>query len=138
MLEVLPIQSKIQQEAVCGRCGVPYDADCMAYQSLIDGELTGVCQFTMNGGGGFIRNLALVKDNKLSERDRVESLFVMGRGTLNFIDLCGVHEAYFEDGDFLSDNEGIVRSIGFTKRPDGQWYMNLNDFFTEPCKHKKS
>lgn len=123
---------------MCGRCGVPYDEDCLAYQSLIDGELTGVCQFTMNNHGGFIRNLALVKDSQLSEQDRVESLFVMGRGTLNFIDLCGVHEAFFEDTEFLSTCEGIVKSIGFTKRPDGQWHMNLRDFFIEPCKHKKS
>ncbi len=138
MLEVLPIQTKIEQEAICARCGVEYDADCMAYQAIIDGALTGICQFTMNDTGGYIRNLALVKDAQLSERDRVESLFVMGRGTLNFIDLCGVHKAYFEDETFTADNEGLVCSIGFEKQPDGRWFMDLTDFFTEPCKHKKA
>lgn len=138
MLEVIPIQTKIEQEANCARCGVPYDADCMAYHALIDGELTGVCQFTMNAQGGFIRNLALVKDVTISDRDRIESLFVMGRATLNFIDLCGVHKAYCTDEELLATEEGLVRSIGFEKTEDGQWYMDLTDFFTSsPCKHDK-
>lgn len=136
MLEVLPIQSKLEQEANCARCGVVYDADCMAYHALIDGRLMGVCQFTMNAGGGFIRDLALIKDAEVADKDRIESLFVMGRATLNFIDLCGVHKAYFDDAAFLASDEGLVKSIGFSKQADGRWFMDLKDFFTSsPCKH---
>ena len=51
MLEVLPIQAKIEQEAICARCGVEYDADCMAYRATIDGVLTGICQFRMSDRG---------------------------------------------------------------------------------------
>lgn len=132
MLEVLPIQTKIEQEAICARCGILYDADCMAYHALIDGELCGICQFYMNGDGGHIRSLALVKDRVVSERNRVESLFVMGRAALNFIDLCGVHIAYFEDRGFAE--ESMIKSIGFSKDNKGRWAMNLEGFFTEPCK----
>lgn len=138
MLEIIPIQTKIEQEAHCARCGIPFDADCMAYHALIDGALTGVCQFTMNEKGGFIRNLALVQDVTLNDRDRIESLFVMGRATLNFIDLCGVHAAYFEDTSLISAEEGLIRSIGFEKQADGRWFMDLTDFFTSsPCQHDK-
>ncbi len=132
MLEVLPIQSKIEQEAICARCAVPYDADQMAYHALIDGELTGLCQFFMDETGGHISALALVKDATVSDRDRAETLFVLGRATLNFIDLCGVHIAYFEDRSFTE--EGMIRSIGFSRTDDGPWQMDLNGFFTEPCK----
>ena len=90
MLEILPIQTKIEQEAICARCGMPYEASCLAYHALVDGELAGACQFRMNDKGGFIRHWGLVKDRELSAQDRAEALFVMGRGTLNFIDLCGV------------------------------------------------
>ena len=135
MLEVLPIQTKIEQEAICARCGVPFDADCMAYHALIDGELWGVCQFTMNDKGGYIKNLSLIKDMETSARDRVEVLFVMGRATLNFIDLCGVHKAYFADDSFT--DESMINSIGFRRNGDGVWFMDLTDFFAEPCKHGK-
>ncbi len=132
MLEVLPIQSKLEQEAIAARCGMVFDADYMAYKASIDGDLLGACQFTMDETGGHIRALSLVKDTAVSDRDRVESLFVLGRATLNFIDLCGVHKAYFEDATFAE--EGLIKSIGFAKDDAGRWFMNLEGFFTEPCK----
>lgn len=133
MLQVLPIQTKEEQAAICERCGVAFKTDCMAYHALVDGELTAVCQFTMDGEGGHIHDLALVQNRAFSDRDRIESLFVMGRATLNFIDLCGVHTAYFEDASF--DGEGMIKSIGFTKTQDGRWFVDLTDFFVEPCQH---
>ena len=133
MLEVLPIQTKAEQEAICLRCGVEFKNDCMAYHALVDGELTAVCQFTMDGEGGHIHDLAMVRDVAFTDRDRIESLFVMGRATLNFIDLCGVHEAYFEDDRF--EGEGMIKSIGFQKNEAGRWYVDLTDFFVEPCQH---
>ncbi len=132
MLEVLPIQSKLEQEAIAARCGMVFDADCMAYQAIIDGNLMGASQFLMDETGGHIRALALVKDTAVSDHDRVESLFVLGRATLNFIDLCGVHIAYFEDATFAE--EGLIKSIGFSKDDRDRWVMNLEGFFTEPCK----
>ena len=133
MLEVLPIQTKLEQEAICARCGVEFKPDCMAYHALVDGNLTAVCQFTMDAEGGHIHNLAMVHDVEFTDRDRIESLFVMGRATLNFIDLCGVHEAYFEDEHF--EGEGMIKSIGFAKNAEGRWYVDLTDFFVEPCQH---
>ena len=86
MLKVLPIQSKTEQEAICARCGVRYNIDLLAYSATLDDKLSGICQFTMNADGGSIRDLALTEDS-----DNTEVLFVLGRATLNFIDLAGVH-----------------------------------------------
>ena len=133
MLQVLPIQTKEEQAAVCAKCSVTFKPDCMAYHALVDGELTAVCQFTMDAEGGHIHDLALVKSRSFTDVDRIESLFVMGRATLNFIDLCGVHTAYFEDASF--DGEGMIKSIGFTKNSEGRWFVDLTDFFVEPCQH---
>ena len=82
---------------------------------------------------GFLITGLVLKDKEFSDRDRIESLFVMGRATLNFIDLCGVHVAYFEDESF--ESEGMIKSIGFTKQEDGRWFVDLTDFFVEPCQH---
>jgi len=130
MLEVLPIQSKQEQEALCARCGIEFRTETLAYKALVEGELRGVCQFTMNAGGGRIVDFAPVPD--LYE---FEPMFVMGRAALNFIDLCGVHHAYF---DAAFENETLIKAIGFSKNSDGRYEIDLTDFFTEPCKHPKN
>ena len=135
MLEVLPIQTKAEQEAYCARCNVKYYPELMAYHAMIDGVLAGVCQLTMNENGGSIRARGLSEDaEKLSAHDRFEALFVMGRATLNFIDLCGVHIAYFDATDFT--DEQTVRAIGFKKNDDGRYAMDLTNFFEHPCSHE--
>ena len=130
MLEVLPIQSKTEQEALCARCRIPFRVEALAYSASVDGELFGVCQFTMNASGGSILDFAPVPD-----RYEFEPMFVMGRAALNFIDLCGVNRAFF---DAECDNETLIRAIGFTKNEADRWEMDLTDFFTTPCKHCKS
>ena len=103
MLEVLPIQDKKEQEAIASICGVPFRTELLAYKALIDGELRGICQFKMNAEGGSIIDFANVP-----EKYEFEPMFVMGRAALNFIDLCGVHRAYF---DAKCDNEILIKAI---------------------------
>lgn len=129
MLEVLPIQDKQEQEALCARCNTPFQTELLAYKALVDGELKGVCQFTMDQNGGRILSFA-----HLPDAYEFEPMFVMGRAALNFIDLCGVHTAFF-DADY--DNETLIKAIGFRKNQDGRYEMDLTDFFKEPCQHSK-
>ncbi len=131
MLKVLPIQSKTEQEAICARCGVKFKTELLAYSATLDDKLAGICQFTMNDKGGFIRDLALA-DGCENE----EVLFVLGRATLNFIDLAGVHKAYY-DAPVNEENEKLVRRIGFCKNDDGKFFVDLTNFFVSPCQHDK-
>ena len=127
MLEVLPIQEKQEQELLCARGNIPFRTEALAYKAIVDGEICGICQFKMDAEGGKILDFAAMPN-----RHEFESMFVMGRAALNFIDLCGVHIAFF-DAD--CDDEILIKSIGFTKNANGRWEMNLTDFFKEPCKH---
>ena len=34
-----------------------------------------------------------------------------------------------------SESEGMIKSIGFSKLEDGRWFVDLTDFFVEPCQH---
>ncbi|MEE0968313.1 MAG: hypothetical protein U0M06_02935 [Clostridia bacterium] len=131
MLKVLPIQSKSEQEAICARCGVKYNPELLAYSATLEDKLAGICQFKVNADGGFIYDLALAEDC-----DNTEVLFVLGRATLNFIDLTGIHKAYF-NAEVNKDNEMLVRRIGFTLREDGKFFANLTNFFVSPCQHDK-
>ena len=129
MLKVFPIQDKEMQRDLCERCGVSFDADLLAYQATVEDNFVGVCQFVLKPEGGIVYDLAPLD----REQPDKEALFVMGRAALNFIDLCGVHEAYFEDEHF--EGEGMIKSIGFAKNAEGRWYVDLTDFFVEPCQH---
>ena len=125
MLKVLPIQSKLKQEEICIKCGVEYNADLLAYAAYVDDRLCGVCQFKLTDKGGLIYDLAPTTD--FLSRD---ALFVMGRGTLNFIDLSGVHNATYLG---KTEDEDLLRLIGFKKDDDGVFRIDLEGFFTDHC-----
>ncbi len=130
MLKVFPISNKTEQQMLCERCGVEFDIDLLAYQATVEDSFVGVCQFKLQPEGGIIYDLAPL--NK--EAPDKEALFVMGRAALNFIDLCGVHQAYF-DGDATVPGEALLAAIGFRADNSGRLCMDLTDFFTTPCKH---
>ena len=130
MLKVLPIQSKITQEEICLRCGVEYDPDLLAYSATVDDQLAGVCQFKLSDKGGLIYDLAPVKDSF-----DFEAMFVLGRGTLNFIDLCGVHYAIYRGEVKDEQTERLVKAVGFKLTEQGTYEVNLEGFFTDHC-HK--
>lgn len=129
MLKILPIQTKEEQKEICDRCGVTFNPDLLAYSATLDGKLAGVCQFTMNADGGSIRDMEPVRGE-----ENTEVLFVLGRATLNFIDLTGVHKAYY---DAPVKDEMLIRRIGFHKTDDGRWFVDLTNFFVSPCQHDK-
>ena len=135
MLKVLPIQSKAEQEAICIRCNIKFDPDLLAYAASVDGETVGICQFKVTSEGGIIKDIAKLcdrdepADKKAREASDFEALFVMGRGALNFIDLCGVHKAFYT-GETV--DEPLIKAIGFKPTDDG-WTINLEGFFTDHC-----
>lgn len=125
MIKVLPIQSKLKQEEICVKCGVKYNADLLAYAAYTDDRLAGVCQFKLSDKGGIIYDIA-----PASDFNDGEALFVMGRGALNFIDICGVHRAvYVGDGT----DEDLLLKIGFHKNKENTFEINLEGFFTDHC-----
>ena len=137
MLKVLPIQSKLHQEELCMRCNVNFNADLLAYEALVDEEPVGICQFKLTDRGGILYDLAQITDQTESNPScsNFEAMFVMGRGTLNFIDLCGIHYAIYGG---TAPNEDLLRAIGFVKNAEGIFEINLEGFFTDHCgNHKK-
>lgn len=121
MLEIKPIQSKTEQEAICARCGVPYDTDCMAYAAREGGELLGVAQFTIEKGEGYVKNIT----NAVGVDD-FEVLFLLGRAVLNFIDLCDVHTAICAED---ASTPRAIAAIGFSFGEDGILRADMTRMF---------
>ncbi|MBQ9510089.1 MAG: hypothetical protein IJR55_00065 [Clostridia bacterium] len=126
MLEIKPIQEKEEQKRLCDMCGAEYKENYFAYGASVDGEPVGICQFYIKGNYGHIFDLKNVKD--VSD---TEALFIMARGVLNFIDLAGAHEAFYDGED-----SPLIHAVGFGEK-DGKLYMDLGKFFAAPCKNAK-
>lgn len=127
MLIIKPVQDKNLQEELAKKCGVEYDPDCLAYGAWVHEKFVGICQFRM-GKEAHITHLA-----KAMGTDDTEAMFIMGRQTMNYIDLHGVHSAYFE-GDC---DEKFILWLGFKKDGNGKWQCDLETFFTHPCSAEK-
>ena len=136
MLKVLPIQSKAEQEELCKRCNIKFNPDLLAYAASVSGELVGMCQFKLTAEGGLIYDIAKLTDRdeptdkKARDASDFEALFVMGRGALNFIDLCGVHRAFYVGEP---NDEPLLRAVGFKQNAEGKYEINLEGFFTDHC-----
>ena len=132
MLKVLPIQSKAEQENICKKCNVEYKPDLLAYSATVDDELRGVSQFKLTAEGGLVYDVAPAIDTY-----DFEALFVLGRGTLNFIDLCGVHYAIYKGSVESEEKLRLLKAIGFKETASGSLELDLTGFFTDHCHDKK-
>ena len=128
MLEVIPIQTKTEQEALAARVGAVFLPDALAYRADADGEFVGMCQFRLDPSGGHMLTL-----DSLPGHEDFQPMFVMGRAALNFMELCGAETAYYEAP--LRDRV-LVGAIGFREDPAGRLSVDLKGFFDHPCQHK--
>ncbi len=131
MLIIKPIQTKGEQAEACARCGVEFHEESMAYSAYVDDVFTGVCQFSLNDERGLIEALAPAEGV-----DDFEALFIMGRQTMNFIDLCHVHIAEISP---LAASERLITALGFQKNAEGIYRLDMTGFFSGgACTSKKN
>lgn len=129
MLIVKPILEKEKQQEICQACGAVYDADLLACSAYDDEELVGFCQFALSGKTAILTDLR----PKIGVDD-FEAMFILARGTLNYIDLCGIHMARCTaDAGDLS----LIRAIGFQEINQNIFEMDLTDEFNGKCSHCK-
>ena len=126
MLKIIPMTDPAEQEKVCLKCGIAYDKGQFAYGAYEDGETVGASSFYVNGGKGYISDL------RITDEKNLPLAMILGRAVLNFLDLHGVSEAYFEKrGEFY---DKAAKIIGF-KEKDGALYANLSGMFTAEHHH---
>ena len=125
MLIVKPILDKETQKELGSKCGVTYNPDALAFSAYLDDSFFGYCQFVVSG------SVATLTDAR-SVADDFEAMFIMSRGALNYIDLCGFHTARCTSS---AGNSTLLRAIGFKEIGDDLFEINLTDEFTGKCTH---
>ena len=123
MFKISPIQSKEQQSECASKCGVEYIPGSFAY-SMNDsktGELMGFSQFEITESGGRLLNLCPAPGI-----DDYEAMFILGRATMNFIDLCGTHTLSASDDAAVPE---LLRAIGLRLQDNGTYFCDMTGFF---------
>ena len=127
MFKISPIQTKELQKEYAEACGAEFAPELFAY-SMIDqdtGDLMGMSQFDISGEIGYIKSL----------RPRIgyvdfEAMFILGRATMNFIDLCGNH-ACLASPD--AAEERLIKAIGFRLNDSGEYFADMTNMFNGHC-----
>ena len=127
MFKISPIQDKELQKKYAEDCGAEFCPDLFAYSMINqeNGELMGMAQFDISGESGYIKTLR----TKTGYSD-FEAMFILGRATMNFIDLCGNHSclAARDAGD-----ERLLRAIGFKMQENGEYFADMTHMFDGSC-----
>lgn len=121
MFIIKPIQDKELQKQYCALCGIPYYEQAMAYKAELEGEFGGICQFELKKGCGVIHHL-----RPAPNVDDFEMMFIMGRSTMNFIDLCELHTCYAPQD---AAEHRLLIGIGFKKQEDGSYFVDMHGMF---------
>ena len=128
MFKISPIQDKETQKAFAAMCGAEYIENSFGYAMINqdNGELMGMSQFDIEGEAGYIHTLRA----KIGYVD-FEAMFILGRATMNFIDLCGAHTCLAAKD---AAEERLIKSIGFKlSESDGCYAADMIGMFDGKC-----
>ena len=125
MFKITPIQDKSRQKEICESLETEFHPEAFGYIMFdIDTEkLMGFSQFEV-GEIGYIYDLLPAKDV-----DDFEAMFILGRQTMNFIDICGNHICKAKEN---AGDARLLRAIGF-KESDGELYCDMTGMFDGHC-----
>ena len=127
MFKISPINDFETQKAVaeeCGRSAIPsYFSYSM--KDADDGSLMAFSQFEIDGEKGFISDLV-----PRVGYDDFEAMFILGRATMNFIDLCGAHYCYAKRD---AADERLLRAIGFRDNGGELLECDMTGMFDGHC-----
>ena len=127
MFKISPIQDKEIQRKFAEECGAEFCPELFAYSMINQesGELMGMAQFDISSECGYIHTLK----NKTGYTD-FEAMFILGRATMNFIDMCGTHKCR---ADKNSAEERLLKAIGFKLQESGEYFADMTGMFDGHC-----
>ena len=126
MFKISPIQDINEQKAVAEACGANLKVGAFAYamRDAESGDLMGFSQFEITENGGQLYDLRAAIGY-----DDFEAMFILGRQTMNFIDLCGAHLC---EADINAGDKKLLHAIGF-REDGGKLTVNMTGMFDGHC-----
>ena len=131
MFKISPVQDIAKAKEYITSVGSQYIDGSFVYamKDVENGNLMGVSQFEISQNGGFIYDLKATPEYA----NDFEALFILGRQTMNFIDICGSHICRAKNN---SADENLLTSMGF-KKAEEDYYCDMTGFFDGNCSGHK-
>ena len=132
MFVVKPIADRAVQKQICDALAVKYRPDTLAYfaANLLEDmetftDLIGICQFTV----GDVGRIVTLQSSPAAAED--EAMIVLCRAVMEFMHRAGISTA-----QLLPDAgpQALLARMGFPKK-DGVYTIDLEAFYTAPCKY---
>ena len=124
MFKIAPIQDPAEQAIVAKACGSEYKSGAFGYvmRDSDNGDIMGFSQFEITEKGGVLLDL------RPSEKfvEDYEAIFILGRATMNFIDMCGTHTLFAVHD---AADATLLRAIGLKPMDDGSYFCDMTGFF---------
>ena len=126
MFKITPIQDEKQRDELFEKYGILAREGYFSYLmfNMDDGEPMGISQFDVRGECGYISDL-----RDVGKKEDFEAMFILGRQTMNFIDLCGAHLC---EADTAAGDARLLHAIGF-RESDGVLTVDMNGMFDGHC-----
>ena len=130
MFKISPIQDKETQREYAKLTGSEFKPNLFAYSMINQesGELMGFSQFDISRDFGYIHTLRPRKNY-----DDFEAMFILGRATMNFIDMCGIHICKASEN---AADKRLLKSIGFKPIENGEYFADMTGMFDGDCSKK--
>ena len=127
MFKISPINDFDTQKNVAAECGKEAIPSYFSYsmRNAEDGSLMAFTQFEIDGGKGFISDIT-----PRIGYDDFEAMFILGRATMNFIDMCGAHYCYAKRD---AGDERLLRAIGFRDNGGVHLECDMTGMFDGHC-----
>lgn len=130
MFKISPVQDADLSKKYIQDIGEKYIDGAFVYAmtDIETNELLGASQFEITDTYGYIYTL-----KHANNIDDFEAMFILGRQTMNFIDLCGIHtcKASAEGADVK-----LLTAIGF-KKDDDKYSCDMTGMFDGHCSGNK-
>ncbi len=127
MFKITPVQEKSRQKELCEIFKIEFRPDFFAYYMYDMDTFSplGIAQFEIRKESGYISELRCapgVSDN--------EAMFILGRQTMNFIDLCGAHICYVRED---AGDKKLLSAMGFKNRSGDEYFCDMTGMFDGHC-----
>lgn len=121
MFKITPCNDTDERKNIAEALNFNLHDDSFIYvmKDIESGALMGACQFEIYVGYGEIIDIKAPLGY-----DDFEAMFILGRQTMNFIDLCGAHIARAKS----SNDHTLIKALGF-KENDGVFECDMTGMF---------
>ena len=123
MFKIFPLCDETLQEKYLSICNVKRRPNAFIYAmcDIESEEVMAISQFEIFKDHGYIYDI-----KARESLDDFEAMFILGRQTMNFIDLCGAHSV---QASAETTDDTLLRAIGFKKQDSGEYFCDMDGMF---------